>query len=268
MSEQDIRLTITRQWALAGLDTKDDYIPICIARTESDLDPNCLGDYVDGVPTSFGLFQLHRGGLAPAEASDAELLDPNYNTSVAVRGMIAHYKDGAQAGLSGIELLKHVAFLSGWPGMLGVEWTQEHRPDYVNRLSKMYLEEMQDAAPAPAPTPEDKPEAGTPDILAPTPEGRTFTAYVSWYVSPGDTLGAISLHTQVPVDVLARFNGITDIDVIIAGTTLLIPRVYRVRGGDTLSEICANQGAGDYHFVAMVNQINPDLIYSGQAIYL
>jgi len=49
-------------------------LDVAIAEVESGLDPNAEGDYVNGNPTSFGLYQLHigglLGGLSPQQAKD------------------------------------------------------------------------------------------------------------------------------------------------------------------------------------------------------
>lgn len=110
------------------------WIPLDIARRESGLNENSVGD--NG--TSFGLFQLHRGGLAPASLTDEQLKDPATNADIAVRAMKGAYNRGVQQNLQGSDLLYYVANTSGWPGHLGVAWTQRNRPDYDSVLSRIY----------------------------------------------------------------------------------------------------------------------------------
>lgn len=47
----------------------------------------------------------------------------------------------------------------------------------------------------------------------------------TYVIQPGDTLSAISGRTGVPIDILARANGIVDYNLIYAGAALTIPLV-------------------------------------------
>lgn len=100
-----------------------EWIPLTIAEHESRLNPRNVGD--NG--TSFGLFQLHRGGgLAPDHLTDEELKDPRTNAQIAMPHLMKGYKRGVQKGLTDFALLKYVANTSGWPGNLGPEWTDNN----------------------------------------------------------------------------------------------------------------------------------------------
>lgn len=61
----------------------DSRLAVADAYQESKLDPNAKGDYVNGSPTSFGLFQLHKGGelgsMTPTQA-----YDPTTNATTAL----------------------------------------------------------------------------------------------------------------------------------------------------------------------------------------
>lgn len=87
------------------------------------------------------------------------------------------------------------------------------------------------------------------------------------YVQPGETLSAIGLRYQVPWPVLARFNELSDPNLIEVGQKILIPARYRVRPGDTLDAIALR-----YHtsadFLARVNNVNPDWIYAWQTLFV
>jgi hypothetical protein len=52
--------------------------------------------------------------------------------------MLPSYNLGVKNGLNGFELLQFVANRSGWPGHLGVDWTNKNRPDYTAGLKKAY----------------------------------------------------------------------------------------------------------------------------------
>lgn len=56
---------------------------LSVAQVESSFNTNAVGDH----GTSFGLFQLHRGGQAPDNVSNQQLLDPNTNARLAVPGI-------------------------------------------------------------------------------------------------------------------------------------------------------------------------------------
>lgn len=100
-----------------------EWIPLAIAKHESRLNPRSVGD--NG--TSFGLFQLHRGGgLAPEHLTDDELKDPRTNAQIAMPHLMKGYKRGVQKGLTDFALLKYIANTSGWPGNLGPEWTDNN----------------------------------------------------------------------------------------------------------------------------------------------
>ena len=90
-----------------------EWIPLAIAEHESRLNPRSVGD--NG--TSFGLFQLHRDGLAPEHLTDDELKDPRTNAQIAMPHLMKGYKRGVQKGLTDFALLKYIANTSGWPGI-------------------------------------------------------------------------------------------------------------------------------------------------------
>lgn len=111
-----------------------EWIPLTIAEHESRLNPRSVGD--NG--TSFGLFQLHRGGgLAPDHLTDEQLKDPRINAQIAMPHLKKGYDRGVQQGLTDFALLKYVANTSGWPGNLGPEWTDENM-NYNVGLEEVY----------------------------------------------------------------------------------------------------------------------------------
>jgi LysM repeat protein len=119
-----------------------------------------------------------------------------------------------------------------------------------------------------------------------TTSARQNTSYV---VQPGDNLFRISLRFNTTVAALAAANGITNVNLIFAGQTLIIPgpggnvpppvttppaggtpapgtTTYVVAPGDTLSKIAQRFGT-TYLAIAAANGIaNPNLIYVGQVL--
>ncbi|MGI2749630.1 transglycosylase SLT domain-containing protein [Bacillus cytotoxicus] len=111
-----------------------EWIPLTIAEHESRLNPRSVGD--NG--TSFGLFQLHRGGgLAPEHVTDEQLKDPRTNAQIAMPHLLKGYKRGVQKGLTDFALLKYIANTSGWPGNLETEWTDQNMK-YNEGLQEVY----------------------------------------------------------------------------------------------------------------------------------
>jgi LysM repeat protein len=81
-----------------------------------------------------------------------------------------------------------------------------------------------------------------------------------YVVRAGDTLSAIAQRHHISLALLARLNGITNINLIRIGQVLLIPVqvhtfYYRVRWGDTLSGIALRYGTD----IATLRSLNPRL---------
>lgn len=265
---EDMRLVITRQAHLAGLD--DEYVPITISRCESGLDPALQKD------GGYGLFQLHRGGLAQATLTDEELLDPHVNASLAIRGMLGNYRGGKAKGFTGLELVQYVAYYSGWPTFAGPDHVTEQFPEYGNRLAKAYLDERaaeeadaghvvtNEAPPIPDPVPDPIPEpVKEPEGDAPQPDPQpappeevkppVVDNVVNSVDKPSVDWAAISLHTGIPEGILEGFGR--------------VPNVYRVKANETFADICGRFGV-DAEEVERVNRIYPDKLYTGQVLYL
>ncbi|KEK23092.1 transglycosylase SLT domain-containing protein [Bacillus gaemokensis] len=110
-----------------------EWIPLTIADHETKFNGKAVGDK----GTSFGLFQLHRGGLAPAQLSEENLKDAKMNATIAISNMVNSYKKGVKKGLTNWDLLKYVANTSGWPGNLGGDWT-DNNTKYNEGLERSY----------------------------------------------------------------------------------------------------------------------------------
>jgi len=105
------------------------------------------------------------------------------------------------------------------------------------------------------------------DHPAPKEEPTHDNHYPSVTVRDGDTLWRIALDHHIPMDVLARFNSLEHPAILYPGQTLRLPTRYRVRAGDTLDAIAARFGC-DASFLAEVNRVNPNVIYSGQTLWV
>jgi murein DD-endopeptidase MepM/ murein hydrolase activator NlpD len=103
---------------------------------------------------------------------------------------------------------------------------------------------------------------------------------ITYTVQAGDTLTRIALKYNLSVAELAAYNGITNLDLIIAGQRLTIPgqaalatteglsQTYTVQAGDTLFTI-ANQFGLSLDQLAALNSIsNVDLIQVGQRLLI
>ena len=107
-----------------------------------------------------------------------------------------------------------------------------------------------------------------------TPSNTTETVYV---VKSGDTLSGIASKYKTTYQKLAKYNGISNPNLIYPGQKIKIPNrvsnsvskdetVYIVKEGDTLSNIAVKYKT-TYLAIANYNGIkNPDLIYPGQKI--
>ena len=73
----------------------------------------------NGREESVGLFQLNRMGGLGTGYSVTQLLDPSTNASIAATAMLPAYREGLSKGLSGLALLRYVAYNSGWPTSAG-----------------------------------------------------------------------------------------------------------------------------------------------------
>ncbi|MBR2712786.1 MAG: LysM peptidoglycan-binding domain-containing protein [Bacilli bacterium] len=95
-----------------------------------------------------------------------------------------------------------------------------------------------------------------------------------YIVKAGDTLSGIAEMYNTTYQELARYNNISDPDLIYPGEEIRIPTnntssstiIYTVKPGDTLSEI-AEMYNTTYQELARINNISdPDLIYPGEEI--
>ncbi|WP_067929641.1 transglycosylase SLT domain-containing protein [Alicyclobacillus shizuokensis] len=91
------------------------WVALDIMAVESGGNPNAVGD--NG--TSFGLFQLHKGGGQGDGYSVSQLLDPLTNAEIAIPPIARAYKEAVAQGLSGFQALVYTADHSGHPDDVG-----------------------------------------------------------------------------------------------------------------------------------------------------
>ncbi|HGY5549001.1 MAG TPA: LysM peptidoglycan-binding domain-containing protein [Prochlorococcus sp.] len=100
-------------------------------------------------------------------------------------------------------------------------------------------------------------------------------------VKPGDTLSEIAARYQVSLRALMRVNGLSNSDLVVAGTTLQLPGTgsssssaysgsgrHTVRSGETLSTIAARYKVRQRDLVALNNLPNANDLYIGQSLKL
>lgn len=109
--------------------------------------------------------------------------------------------------------------------------------------------------------------------------GTQAAAAASHQVQPGETLGGIAASYNTTVAALAQANDLSNPNLIVAGTTLVVPdndtpppaaasggtdvRVYVVRPGDTLFEIAQNYGLTVEALGQANNLADPNVIEVG-----
>ena len=99
---------------------------------------------------------------------------------------------------------------------------------------------------------------------------------IYYTVCPRDTLWNIAKKFDTTVNDIARYNGITNPDLIYPGQTLRIPQLseekvpewYVIRDGDTLWTIAEKFGITVDQILALNDIPNPDMIYPRRRIRL
>jgi LysM repeat protein len=123
-----------------------------------------------------------------------------------------------------------------------------------------------------------------PVVVAPVAEAGTgVTSGTAYVVQSGDTLSGIALRFGTDVATLVRLNGLSNPDVLLAGTRLVVPTpvlrapaptpapravLYSVKAGDTLWDIAVRTGTTVEALLA-ANHLDPDArIRPGQVLAL
>ncbi len=93
-----------------------------------------------------------------------------------------------------------------------------------------------------------------------------------YMVKRGDTLSKIASKYNVDINIIAKLNGIKDINKIYEGQVLSIPPsnnqavYYTVKNGDTVTYIAKRNGVMVQDIVKLNGLENPNLIYVGQKL--
>lgn len=95
--------------------------------------------------------------------------------------------------------------------------------------------------------------------------------YIEHTISRGETLTSIARRYGTTVQELVALNGITNPDLIYAGTTIRVPattgtRNYVIRRGDTLSGLAQQYGTTVNELVRLNGIADPNRIYAGDTI--
>ena len=103
-----------------------------------------------------------------------------------------------------------------------------------------------------------------------TKGGATMTDTIH-IVKDGDTLYSLARMYQVPVDAIAKANGIKNADNIQIGQRLIIPQLsrpnwYVVRYGDTLYTIARRFFTTVDNILKLNDLADPDAIFPGEII--
>lgn len=104
-------------------------------------------------------------------------------------------------------------------------------------------------------------------VSKPNKVEQTGDIYIKHIVAKGETLSGIASKYGTTYQELAKYNGISNPNIIHVGQKIKIPgEFYTVKAGDTLSRIAENYGT-TYQALAKYNNIsNPNVIYVGQKI--
>lgn len=89
-----------------------------------------------------------------------------------------------------------------------------------------------------------------------------------YLIRPGDTLSRISQVFGLPQSVISDINNIADVDLIDAGSILIVPKIYIIKPGDTISGISFGLNVSAKDLAVINNLNNPDLIYGGQSLII
>ncbi|MDQ6798887.1 MAG: LysM peptidoglycan-binding domain-containing protein [Actinomycetota bacterium] len=116
-------------------------------------------------------------------------------------------------------------------------------------------------------------------VVVVTTSGGAAMAQDGYRVRPGDTLSTIANRLGVDSGRLASANGLVDPDKIVVGQLLRAPSAatpaprstassgtYRVRPGDTLSQVAPRLGVSEARLAAANSLSNPNNIIAGRSL--
>ena len=116
-------------------------------------------------------------------------------------------------------------------------------------------------------------------LYIPTSYGAPAGCYSYYYVKLGDTLSRIAAHFGMRTSALAAANGMSNPNYVYVGQRICIPNIYggpsysgdwgayyKVKVGDTLSEIAQGYGTTVHYLMVLNGLHNPNYIYVGQVL--
>lgn len=105
-----------------------------VAYAESGFNPQAEGDFRNGMPTSFGLFQLHEGGQLPASYynNPQAVYDPGLNARLAMPAISRAWQAGQPAAPTSLAWWENFGSVSGHPG--GTPGDSVNRAEAANLL--------------------------------------------------------------------------------------------------------------------------------------
>lgn len=118
-------------------------------------------------------------------------------------------------------------------------------------------------------------------LYIPTSYGAPTGCYSNYYVKPGDSLSRIAAYFGMRTSALAAANGISNPNYIYVGQRICVPNIYggpsypsyggthyKVKVGDTLSEIAQWYGTTVHYLMYLNGLSNPHYIYVGQLLHV
>jgi LysM repeat protein len=92
----------------------------------------------------------------------------------------------------------------------------------------------------------------------------------AYLIMRGDTLSAVALNFNVPLEEIASVNGIENVNLIYTGITLLIPEKPAnkvvVQRGESLSSLATKHKTSVAELLKLNNLSNPNFLYAGQGL--
>ncbi len=163
---------------------------------------------LNGQEDSVGLFQLNRAGGLGTGYTVAQLADPTTNATIAANAMAPAYTLGVAKGLSGLDLLRYVAYNSGWPTQAGVK-ALTYDPVVQSYDKKLVLAATGNYSAASAGA------GGT--MAAGTVSSGAYTGVAAGDFSTDSKIAQIFFVVLGGALVLLGFKVITDVPVIVGG---------------------------------------------------
>jgi LysM repeat protein len=104
------------------------------------------------------------------------------------------------------------------------------------------------------------------------PANETANQIQAYLIMRGDTLSAIALNFDVPLEDIAVVNALDNVNLIYTGITVLIPQKpinkVVIKRGETLSALAIRHNTTVADIVKINNMLNPNILYAGQGVII